>query len=260
MNSCETIAKAQTDPKEYKLDSAFKLFNRNIKQIFKMSDKLFHENYDKYDSISISYIKTTIENPFDFVDINYRKIESHFSATKNGVRNGNVDKYISVYHYPMIYEEYVATKSSTTNTRLIPTNDIIVYIPDTVRKIFKIADESSRLYDDNGIMKNSKYIEFIKGNNDEVPEPLLIHVPDDSFYNVSNLITAAAMNPDKVEEICLTAYRLGKNNKMIDDIIKATNNKIHCKLFIELSARGEIERDKVYLKCRSRISRCQGSL
>jgi polyphosphate kinase len=56
-----------------------------------------------------------------------------------------------------------------------------------------------------------------------------------------------AASSNNVNEIYITAYRLGKNSSLIRNIITATNNNIKCKLYLELSARGEVEQDLIYL-------------
>ena len=120
--------------------------------------------------------------------------------------------------------------------------------PNLVKCVFDVAENSSSYYSKGIVGKNNQFINLINLPNLNTPDPLLIHVPEDSFNDVSDLIRIAADMPNNVEEICLTAYRLGKDNSMISDIIKASNNKIHCKLYIELSARGEIDKDLEYLK------------
>ena len=250
-NSCEIIAKAQTNPHEYKLESAFKLFNRNLKQIFQICDKLSSEtNIKMHHLINCNNIRTKIENPFDYVDINYQLIEQHFhnaKTTRIKYADTLAQRFIQRYHYPMIFEECKDTIDGDVFSKLLPTNDILVYLPENVKAIFNVADNSFQLYSEGKLDKNSLFIKLINGESDQIPNPKLIHVPKDSFKNISGLIEAAANNPDNVEEICITAYRLGKCNQMINDVIKATNNKIYCKLYIELSARGEIDRDLEYI-------------
>lgn len=249
-NSCETIAKAQTNPKDYKLESAFKLFNRNLKRIFSMGNKLYGEKNGKESAIHAAFTKKKIENPFDYIDINYPLIEKYFAFVKNKqitINESILALFAEKYHYPVIYEDYPITDQRDLLSRLLPTNDIIVYLPEKVNWVFNEAAKSTALYESGSTDANSEFIELIKNNIDEIPNPKLIHVPIDSFENISGLINAAANNPDNVDEICITAYRLGNNNKMISDIIKATNNGIRCKIYIELSARGEIDKDLHYI-------------
>lgn len=252
-NSCEAIAKAQTNPQEFKLNSAIKLFTRNLTQIFKVCDKLCTE-YGRNNLPSESYKRVTIENPFDYVLINYELIEQYFATakkTKIEINDAILSMFASQYHYPMIFEDIVLSeKPNNEFVKLLPTNDIIVYLPTDTRKIFGNLGKLWEYYTIGNKGKNEEIIKLITGEcrDKDYPDPILIHVPYDSFTNVSELITYAANNPAAVDEICMTAYRLGENNSIISDIIKATCNQIHCKLYIELSARGEISRDLKYVK------------
>lgn len=246
LNSCETIARAQTNPQEFKLEIAFKLFIRNLKRIIDVAEKMYADNLNT--APVLNHPQNIIENPFDYVDIDYHLIEKCFTNAKNHktkVDDNLVNLFASQYHYPMIYERFVTTKPEF---RLLPTNDILLFIPERVKCVFDIAENSSSYYSKGIVGKNNQFINLINLPNLNIPDPLLIHVPEDSFNDISDLIRFAADMPNNVEEICLTAYRLGKDNSMISDIIKASNNKIHCKLYIELSARGEIDKDLEYLK------------
>lgn len=248
LNSCETIAKAQTNPQEFKLDIAFKLFIRNLRRIYDIAEKLSNDPDMDYNIAALFHPRNIIENPFDYIDINYQLIEKYFVAAKTHktkVDDNLVNIIASQYHYPMIYERFTTTEPEF---HLLPTNDILLYIPDNVKCVFDVAENSNAYYSNGCIGKNNQFLNLINDPNLNSPDPLLIHVPEDSFKDISDLIRFAADMPNNVKEICLTAYRLGKDNSMIDDIIKASNNNIHCKLYIELSARGEIKKDLEYLK------------
>ena len=269
-NTCETIAKAQTDPHNYKMKSAFKLFVRNIKCIFDKCSAFYG-----YDDINDYRNENVIDNPFDYISIDYDTIELGFRTLKNLTLQKDVDmKYernravemvkdsIKRYSYPKIYEKKVIPAEGDKIAEILPTNDIIVYLPFYVVNIFEETDGVGEFYVNNNKFKTDAFLslitgesfkngEFIEINEDfpskSIPKPTLIHVPNDSFENISDLIASAATYPENVKKICITAYRLGRNSSIIDSIITATNNRIECKLYIELSARGESAQDLIYL-------------
>lgn len=257
-NSLEAIARAQTDPKEYKLTSAFKLFSRNLKEISVIANKVYNDmicgenpyNYDIPPAETWSlHSRTVRENPFDFTEIHYGAIEQY-------IRSGQkTQSFVDKYHYPMIYEEVYSCKEANKAfvATLQPTNDILIHIASHIAKMFNISLNLNKQYNVPPIPKDElnefeKYISDPNISSDIVPAPLLIHVPFDSFKNVTHLLSIAAANPNTVEEICITAYRLGKDNEMISDIILASKRGIRCKIYIELSARGEIDNDLEYLE------------
>lgn len=255
MNSCETIAKAQADPQGLKLELAFKLFTKNLNQICKVSDLLWREVHSNthYANEKI-YRREVLENPFDYIDVDYNNIEFALKRGKTKtIQRLPLSTFIARYHYPMIYEEviYSPENHSKIEATLLPTNDIKIVLPPTFRYVCEYAERSSELYIDSDELldKADTFFSFIKDPEFvNSPHPQLIHVPNDSFLNISELVQFAAENPKTVDEICFTAYRLGKDNSMIESVITATKNKIPCKVFIELSARGEIDKGIAYLE------------
>lgn len=264
-NSCEAIAKAQTDPYQYKMKSAFKLFTRNLKCIFEVCSTRFtgYEEIVNYSNILV--------NPFDYVEINYDTIEDSLNNLRrvsilSNYDNSDDDESLACWRdsalksinssverfgYPKIYEKAIPfNDESTPVAKILPTNDIIVYIPYKVINIFNNANVE-KYYSSDDTPHHHTTVDYnllLNGTSDIIPKPQLIHTPFDSFEHLSNLISVAASCPDRVDEICITAYRLGKESSIIDSIIEASNNGIKCKLYLELSARGESDQDLIYLK------------
>jgi polyphosphate kinase len=118
----------------------------------------------------------------------------------------------------------------------------ILKMPLDLSKYYRVCAEVKEI---------SRFKNWITNNPNKpmpVPIAMLIKTPIDSFRNISTLISAASEHPENVREIYVTAYRLGENSSIINDLIQATKNGIYCKLYLELSARGEIDRDLVYLE------------
>ena len=184
-NSCEAIARAQTDPHNYKLKSAFKLFIRNLKDIYKTCDAL-HDIVCTSNNNQINpHDYHMIENPFDYIDINYKIIERDLDALtihhatqtepslvldkmykENCNRNYsmlkenkfNIEKYYKRFNYPRIYEKCVITKTeSDTIAKITPTNDIVVYLPKNVIDVFSNT-KVDKYYSEG---KNGKSHQFI---------------------------------------------------------------------------------------------------
>ena len=325
-NSKEAIAKAQTDPVEYRLRTAMKLFNRNLRKIFGYAKELspivmgFQNNKDG-SFIENPYSEKEIPNPFNVVDIEYDLLNNFILHGPKGntlADEGSFDNFKkAVYHeyqYPSIIEvqEFVrdATASLTNYSvfiqdyivqhdkysnidsksesieyaELLPTNQIKIHIPYEVARIFNyvknevnIADYYERkksafkvamnniygvtpkntataeaiksaglLTSYFNALKPPKYIGSIKESIDKIinwSEPVLINTKYYHLYPVTKLLEAAANNPNDVESIYITLYRIGKNSTIIDSLITASKNKIPCKIFFEISARGEIEND-----------------
>ena len=115
-NSCEAIARAQTDPYKYKLKSAFKLFIRNLKAIYKKCDEIYDDV--RPNSISIDLYKyTMIENPFDYIDINYDIIERDLSIAQT--QNIDTDRYYTRFNYPRIYETGIVSRNNEDDIAII---------------------------------------------------------------------------------------------------------------------------------------------
>ena len=67
----------------------------------------------------------------------------------------------------------------------------------------------------------------------------LIHTPYQSFDGVIQLLDLAA-NSKHTQAIGITCYRLAEESQIIQSLIRATKHRIHCWVFVELQARGEI--------------------
>ncbi len=245
-NSLETIARAQTDPEQYKLKSAFKLFRRNMKEIRETIVKVYPKIPDSLITGGpVLYDRDVVPNPFDYVDIHYDDIEEGMWQKKREQLRPFADK----YHFPVIYEE-VCSRTEDVEEILQPTNDILIRMVPLVYRVLKLKLNLSVSYPNvyPNEFKVQSFLNHIAAPSLYGSQSVLVHVPYDSFNNIRTLISTAAANPDNVEEICVTAYRLGKNNSIIDSLIAASNKHIRCKLFIELSARGEIDNDLEYLE------------
>lgn len=249
-NSLETIARAQTDPEQYKLKSAFKLFCRNLKEIRDAVVKIYPKISDsliKMDDVvnSSIYARDVVPNPFDYVDIHYEDIEEGMWQKKRKQMRPFADK----YHFPVIYEEVCSLKDDVEAT-LQPTNDILIRMIPHVYRIIKLKLNLTEFYPNRNPndFKVQSFLNHIAAPSPYGPPSVLVHVPYDSFSNIETLISVAAEHPEQVEEICVTAYRLGKDNSIIDSLIVASNKHIKCKLFIELSARGEVDNGLEYLE------------
>ena len=103
-NSCETIAKAQTNPIEYKLNSALKLFVRNIKEIYKAC-RAFESQYNALpnDDDEPNNTRVCIPNPFNYFDIDYDFLETWF-GNEHGWLSKGLKSAVYEYEYPKIYE------------------------------------------------------------------------------------------------------------------------------------------------------------
>ena len=253
-NSLETIAKAQTDPIEFKLKTAMKMFDRNLKEISKVAYDLWKQRkHTCHLDEAIKRYSGTIElkNPYDYIDIDYSRLEL---ALTPHTRVTNDDSVIyncaKRYNFPKIFIEVqtVDNVGSAILTKLMPTNDIVVNLPLYIAELFDIELSAEHYPEpDNICHKLDAYRNLVIGERKGTPYPALIHVPYDSFYNITNLLHAAALSPDNVKEIGITAYRLGPVSRIVAAIIDATKNEIMCRLYIELSARGEIDRDLDYI-------------
>lgn len=325
-NSKEAIAKAQTDPVEYRLRTAMKLFNRNLRKIFGYAKELspiviaFRNNKDG-GSIENPYSEKEIPNPFNVVDIEYDLLNNFIlygpkgSTLADEVSFDNFKKaFYHEYQYPSIIEVQEIVRDATSSltnysvfiqdhiiqhdkysnidsksesieyAELLPTNQIKIHIPYEVARIFNyvknevnIADYYKHKKSDLKVAINNiygvnpknaataeaiksaglltsyfkalntpKYIGSIEESLDKITnwsEPVLINTKYHHLYPVTKLLEAAANNSNDVESIYITLYRIGKNSSIIDSLITASKNKIPCKIFFEISARGEIEND-----------------
>ena len=285
-NSLETIAKAQTDPKEFKLKTAVKLFNSNLSEISKVAKEMLDDPVVQAISSSVGLVRvnssrviSTIYNPHDFIDIDYDQIKHIITSlrftnhnTRGDEKAGiNIDSRTSGlgltrepmskdllscatrYNFPKIIEEFSQDINDMKITcRLMPTNDIVVSIPYRIWQLFQISINTvfDTCYPE-GTKSKLDSIKWLINNGSKpdciIPGARLIHTPYDSFDSIINLLEHAAESPENVNEIGITIYRLSPNSKIIDNIITAANNGIHCKIYIELSARGEIDQDLQYL-------------
>lgn len=257
-NSCEAIAKAQTDPMEYKLKTSMKLFSRNLEKIHAAALKLYSEiDENPLNLARFPEYEKIVDNPFNYYDINFeginKTIEHYLGSGECQVDEwrDTPDSY-EVYSYPKIYEKYHVRNNLS--VRLMPTNDIIVNLSSPERIIFELAEKSAKLYQNRkSVCKNVDFIKYIIANMGyegtmTYPESVLVNVPKDSFKEITDIVEAAATRGGEfVSEISITAYRLGKNNPLINSLIKASNNGISCNLYLELNARGEVENDIKYL-------------
>lgn len=251
-NSLETIAKAQTDPEGFKLKTAIKMFDRNLKEISKISNELWKQKDSVYttNDCEKKYCGfTELLNPYDYVEIDYGKLELALNPLITIEDDQKIYQCARRYNFPKIYVETKLDTGDTIISKLMPTNDIVITLPARIAELFD-TDLSKKHYPEPAHITNDldSYWKLVNGESVKTPvSPVLIHVPYDSFYNITNLLDLAASSPSKVDEIGITIYRLGPVSRVIAAIIRATKNKIRCKLYIELSARGEIERDLDYI-------------
>lgn len=324
-NSKEAIAKAQTDPVEYKLKTAMKLFNRNLRKIFGYAKELspsigaFRDN--KAESfIENPYSEKEVPNPFNVVDIEYGLLNDFMlhgpkgNTLLNEVSFEDFKKaFYHEYQYPSIIEVNELVRDATASlsnystfvqahivehdryanvdrkcesieyAELLPTNQIKIHIPYEAARIFKYLKNEvnimnhykhkkselkvaiNNVYGVNpknmaindairstGLLTtyfqalDPQYTGSLEDSLDKVihwSDPVLVNTKWHHLYPVTKLLEAAANNPNDVESIYITLYRIGKNSKIIDSLITASKNKIPCKIFFEISARGEIEND-----------------
>ena len=280
-NSLETIAKAQTDPKEFKLKTAIKIFNSNLSEISKVAKELLEETAIQnlcapFDMVvHPTRIFNTIPNPHDYIDIDYDSLKHIIANLSSDKASDGCDcccgpsswptfielfthKATAVdvlscavrYNFPKIMEEMSADlQSMKIVSRLMPTNDIVVTIPYRIWQLFQISIDLDTHYPEGKSTKIANIMNLINAKHPDpiIPPARLIHTPYDSFGNIITLLQHAAKNPDNVSEIGITIYRLSPNSKIIGSLIAAAKNGIHCKIYIELSARGEIDQDLQYL-------------
>lgn len=253
-NSLETIAKAQTDPKEFKLKTALKILNTNLSQISKVAINLLNEPINIPDKNENSECANCILNPYDYIDIDYKKLEDYVSRAKRHPKmmldENNVKSCATRYNFPKVFEDVVTTQNYM-SARLLPTNDIIISIPLAISVLFRIPLDIDKYYSNGhkalSELKVKPFIELIENEIYFTPSPALLHVPYDSFLELHRIIDAAIKNPQNVKEIGITIYRLSSDSDIINSLIAASNLGIKCKIYIELSARGEIDQDLYYL-------------
>ena len=324
-NSKEAIAKAQTDPVEYKLETAMKLFNRNLRKIFGYAKELspcIGAFRDSKEGIFIEnpYSEKEVPNPFNEVDIEYDLLNVFMrhgpkgETLKNEVSFEDFKKaFYHEYQYPSIIEvkeliedptepvskyskfvrDYIiinddysdidSESESIEYAELLPTNQIKIHIPYEVVRIFNYLKNEANIAEHYNHKKSvlkaainnvygvnpmnmpandairstglltryynaldPQYTGSLEESLDKVihwSDPVLVNTKYHHLYPVTKLLEAAADNPNDVESIYITLYRIGKNSNIIDSIITASKNKIPCKIFFEISARGEIEND-----------------
>lgn len=247
-NICEIIFFCQAKPGEYKMETVLKLVNGLFSDLNKVTDQV---------SDSLRYIldchdKNTeyreIFNPYDFYDIDTHAIKNEVMAIKPELETFRQDKaycedwlgsYIKRFHYPHIYVQeavhgYCASK--------IETGDVICNIPfqmwskwEEAKKIIKSQEKPMKI--------GELSFDPDDFDSDLCPDKLLRTVHG-GLYSVEKLLKKwIDEKSDRIEELGMTIYRIGKNNPLIDLIVEALNKDIRVKLYMEMSARGEAEND-----------------
>ncbi len=273
-NTLEIMSKVQTNPEKYKIKTAMKILNRNLtmvsekaKKIITSQDndkngeftKILVATSEKYGFKDDTYIKSPvpINNSYDYVDINYLGIENeiHAAIEDNHLLNDLESKYVTVYQYPKIYEHIIDSTGHpfAITSSIMPTNDIVLQIPMLTYSIIHAVLDLSDYYRSIIYTKHQEYVKYIldegsKYTADNIPNSMLLNIPKDSFKNIDSIVACASNQYDKVKEIYITLYRIGKNSELIDSIINATKNDIYCKVYIELMARGEVLNDLMHIQ------------
>lgn len=250
LNLNETINKCQTNPIDYKLPTALKLYNSGLKKIDNAIVNLKHyleKSADSYcnelakaASLKVGTTRLSSDyNSFDFYQIEYDLLEKEIVLNPAHI---NISNFYTRYHYPKVYLKCDDIEVSTAS--LLPTNDIEVRYNKELHQFLNYVLENSSNAEIDIPKKSELQNSLCNFFNNDILEhseiAQVLEVPKYSFQTVIDAVEMAAQNP-KTKRIFMTAYRLANNSKFMNAISLAALNGIDCYLYAELDARGEVD-------------------
>ena len=261
-NLTEAIMYSQRDLSTYKGDTLEKMINSVLKKLTvsfrEIKGAVEHDNYSKMllgniEIKNIMYREKILDNVYDYVEPDYLSIMMAFHS--DGLNLNDKERYYHKFSYPKIYimQNLTSMDKQEPYVEFIPTGDCrmvvdcnMIDLYDAVKKV-KLPRENKP-----GIADIRAGIHDMRFFQNNYTREKLFKTTDVSLEDiVDELILPLCQEQEEsaqLEEISMTAYRLGKNNPLIDALIVAANHGIKVNLFMELTARGEIDNALEYIQ------------
>lgn len=276
-NLCEVINKLQAR-KSVSHKEIEKVFEEGLEKIEKIARPITDEyieseniNIDEPSTKDPKYLDRVLRNQYDVCHIDYEYLDNYIQssgkiASKKGKKTSSpkhlTDAVIKVEKFP----ELTIVSSTKKHIELSRNGkrSFLISIPQEILMVWSNANMamndvySSNVFvkDNNGIpeiivpeiSKNGPIFNMVKDifykyNKKFEHQSVLLDFPTDTFYALEYILEAAVRST-KTIEIGMTGYRLGNDwSRLLRHIVSATKKRITCKVFIEVSARGEAYRN-----------------